>query len=165
MKKGVQVIIIKTNPQRHGQQCKRDKLSGHEIFYVVNTHREILCLYMLKIRDLIERQMGIYSVCTTTTSCVPLQQVVLWDNFYAAEKCFCEMWPPPRLTWDALAYVKALKGFKSLHTVMSNGLLKLKGKTYPWERLSLVYAGKQDIKLYESYWIVKYISENAHSLC
>ena len=96
---------------------------------------------------------------------VPLQQVVLWDNFYAAEKCFCEMWPPPRLTWDALAYVKALKGSKSLHTVMSNGLLKLKGKTYPWERLSLVYAGKQDIKLYVSYWIVKYISENAHSLC
>lgn len=49
---------------------------------------------------------------------------------------------------------------------MSNGLLKLKGKTYPWERLSLVYAGKQDIKLYVSYWIVKYnISENVHSLC
>lgn len=47
---------------------------------------------------------------------------------------------------------------------MSNGLLKFKGKTYPWERLSLVYAGKQDIKLYVSYWIVKYISENAHSL-
>lgn len=31
---------------------------------------------------------------------------------------------------DALAYLKALKGFKSLYTVISNGLLKLKGRTY-----------------------------------
>lgn len=29
----------------------------------------------------------------------------------------------------------------------------------------MVYAGKQETKLYVSYQIVKYISENAHSLC